>query len=69
MVYQVLAAGTPVLGIPMNLDQYLMMDYVRRFGAGELVRAGLATDELITRTVGRLVAANASLMERWKAWP
>ena len=54
-VYQALAAGTPVLGIPMNLDQYLMMDYVRRFGAGEMVRAGVATDELITRTVRRMV--------------
>ena len=54
-VYQALAAGTPVLGIPMNLDQYLMMDYVRRFGAGEMVRAGVATDELITRMVRRMV--------------
>jgi len=54
-VYQALAAGTPVLGIPMNLDQYLMMDYTRRFGAGEMIRAGMATDELVTRTVRRMV--------------
>ena len=54
-VYQALAVGTPVLGIPMNLDQYLMMDYVQRFGAGEMVRAGVATDEVITRTVRRMV--------------
>jgi UDP:flavonoid glycosyltransferase YjiC (YdhE family) len=54
-VYQALAAGTSVLGIPMNLDQYLMMDYVQRFGAGEMVRAGVATDESITRTVRRMV--------------
>ncbi|MEO7862715.1 MAG: glycosyltransferase [Nitrospirales bacterium] len=54
-VYQALAAGTPVLGIPMNLDQYLMMDYVRRFGAGEMIRAGVSTTELITRTVRRMV--------------
>ena len=54
-VYQALAAGTPVLGIPMNLDQYLMMDYVRRVGAGELIRAGVATDELVTRMVRRMV--------------
>ena len=54
-VYQALAAGTPVLGIPMNLDQYLMMDYIRRFGAGEMIRAGVVTDELVTRTVRRMV--------------
>ncbi|MEO7859517.1 MAG: nucleotide disphospho-sugar-binding domain-containing protein [Nitrospirales bacterium] len=54
-VYQALETGTPVLGIPMNLDQYLMMDYARRVGAGELVRAGQATTELITRTVRRMV--------------
>jgi UDP:flavonoid glycosyltransferase YjiC (YdhE family) len=54
-VYQALEAGTPVLGIPMNLDQYLMMDYVRRSGAGEMVRAGWATAELITHTVRRMV--------------
>ena len=57
-VYQALAAGTPVLGIPMNLDQYLMMDYIRRFGAGEMIRAGVATDELVTRTVRRMVESD-----------
>jgi UDP:flavonoid glycosyltransferase YjiC (YdhE family) len=54
-VYQALAAGKPVLGIPRNLDQYLMMDYIRRFGAGEMIRAGLATGELVARTVRRMV--------------
>lgn len=44
-----------MLGIPVNLDQYLMMDYVRRFGAGEMIRAGVSTTELITRTVRRMV--------------
>lgn len=39
-VYQALAAGVPVLGIPNNLDQYLMMSYVRRSGAGDYLRAG-----------------------------
>ena len=53
--YQALAVGTPVLGIPMNLDQYLMMDYIRRFGAGEMIRAGAVTAELVIRTVRRMV--------------
>jgi UDP:flavonoid glycosyltransferase YjiC (YdhE family) len=57
-VYQALTAGTPVLGIPMNLDQYLMMDYIRHFGAGELIRAGVVTDELITRMVRRMVESD-----------
>lgn len=39
-VYQAFAAGVPVLGIPCNLDQYLMMAYVQRRGAGEYLRAG-----------------------------
>ena len=34
-VYQAFAAGVPVLGIPNNLDQYLMMDHVQRCGGGE----------------------------------
>lgn len=42
-VYQAFAAGVPVLGIPNNLDQYLMMDYVQRYGAGKLMRAGQAS--------------------------
>jgi UDP:flavonoid glycosyltransferase YjiC (YdhE family) len=42
-VYQAFAAGVPVLGIPSNLDQYLMMDYVRRWGAGDYLRAGETT--------------------------
>ena len=39
----------------MNLDQYLMMDYIRRFGAGEMVRASVASDELIIRTARHMV--------------
>lgn len=54
-VYQALAAGTPVLGIPMNLDQYLMMHYIRRFETGDYIRAGMATAELVTRGACRMV--------------
>jgi len=41
--YQALAAGTPVLGLPSNLDQYLAMTAIERAGAGRLVRAASAT--------------------------
>lgn len=36
---QALAHGVPVVGIASNLDQYLNMGYLERFGAGTLVRA------------------------------
>jgi UDP:flavonoid glycosyltransferase YjiC (YdhE family) len=50
-VYQAFAAGVPVLGIPTNLDQYLMMSYISRAGAGKLVRAGEASTAVIRKTV------------------
>jgi len=54
-VYQALAAGKPVLGIPNNLDQYLMMDYVRRSGAGDYLRAGATSRAAMTAMCGRLL--------------
>jgi UDP:flavonoid glycosyltransferase YjiC (YdhE family) len=56
-LYQALAAGTPVLGLPSNLDQYLTMEYVRRAGAGELLRSEKATIESIQRMVRQITAA------------
>lgn len=56
-VYQALAAGVPVLGLPANLDQYLMMDYVRRFAAGEYVRSGRASVEALTQVAAQLLSA------------
>lgn len=54
-VYQAFAAGVPVLGIPNNLDQYLMMEYVRRYGAGESLRAGEASLPLVARLATQIV--------------
>lgn len=54
-VYQAFAAGVPVLGIPSNLDQYLMMDYVQRYGAGESLRAGEASITTLTRVTKQIV--------------
>ena len=54
-VYQALAAGTPILGIPSNLDQYLMTEHLQRFEAGECIRAGSATAESVRRSAHRIV--------------
>jgi UDP:flavonoid glycosyltransferase YjiC (YdhE family) len=62
-LYQALAAGTPVLGLPSNLDQYLTMEYVRVAGAGELLRSGTATVESIQRMVRR-IQGSATYTER-----
>jgi UDP:flavonoid glycosyltransferase YjiC (YdhE family) len=35
--------GVPVVGIASNLDQYLNMDYIERFGAGKLIRSDRAS--------------------------
>jgi UDP:flavonoid glycosyltransferase YjiC (YdhE family) len=40
--YQALAAGTPVLGLPSNLDQFLATEAIDRAGAGISVKARLA---------------------------
>ena len=54
-VYQAFAAGVPVVGIPTNLDQYLMMDYVQQYGAGESLRAGEASLSTLTRIMKQMV--------------
>ncbi|HET6675233.1 MAG TPA: glycosyltransferase [Nitrospiraceae bacterium] len=53
--YQALAAGVPVLGIPNNLDQYLMMHYMQKSGAGEFVRAGEASTGTLRRIVNKVL--------------
>ncbi|MDP9131859.1 MAG: hypothetical protein M3M98_01830 [Nitrospirota bacterium] len=57
-VYQAFAAGAPVLGIPSNLDQYLMMEYVQRYEAGESLRAGEASMPALTRITKRMVQSS-----------
>lgn len=53
--YQALYEGTPVLGLPSNLDQYLAMSAIDRFGAGILARSGTATEELVGEAAARLL--------------
>lgn len=54
-VYQALAEGVPVLGIPFNLDQYLTMAAVERASAGLHVRAGSVNADAIQRAARRLL--------------
>lgn len=51
--YQALAAGVPVIGVPLNLDQYLVMEAIERSGAGLLVRSGTATVPLLRDAIQR----------------
>ena len=54
--YQALSRGVPLLGLPSNADQYLMMESVAREGAGVLVRAGAATPRRIRAAIERVLA-------------
>jgi UDP:flavonoid glycosyltransferase YjiC (YdhE family) len=51
--YQALTAGTPVVGVPLNLDQYLVMDAIERAGAGILLRSGTVTEAIVRVAVLR----------------
>jgi UDP:flavonoid glycosyltransferase YjiC (YdhE family) len=62
-VHQALQQGTPVLGIPANLDQLLNMHFVVRSGAGLALRA----DQVSPATVARLlqqILSNSSFRQR-----
>ncbi len=54
-IYQPLATGTPVLGIPINADQYYISEALVRRGAGKLVRSGKATKRRVTESVRALL--------------
>lgn len=53
--YQALAAGRPVIGVPLNLDQYLNMSLVERAGAGVLIRSGRHASREVANAVGRIL--------------
>ena len=45
-----------VVGVPVNLDQYLNMSLVARFGAGVLIRGGSYTQRSLTDAVQKILA-------------
>jgi UDP:flavonoid glycosyltransferase YjiC (YdhE family) len=53
--YQALYCGVPVLGLPSNLDQYLMMESVVKKRAGLFIRSGKASSNDIRRAVETLL--------------
>ena len=56
MVYQSLVENKPVIGIPSNLDQYLMMSALLNAGRGYMIRSGLVKPALIEQAVERALA-------------
>jgi UDP:flavonoid glycosyltransferase YjiC (YdhE family) len=57
--YQALQAGTPVLGIPSNLDQYLASERIGAQGAGLTLRSGSLTEAAVAIAIQRLLAEAA----------
>lgn len=51
--YQALAEGTPVVGIPTNLDQYLASQAICASGAGLEIKARVLTSERVREAVSR----------------
>ncbi len=58
--YQALAEGVPVLGIPSNLDQFLNMAAVERFGAGRLLRPERTSAGSVVAAIDELIADPAA---------
>ncbi len=55
MVYQALAQGKPVLGIPRNMDQFCVMEAVVRQGAGRLMRKASITAETLSQAAKEML--------------
>jgi UDP:flavonoid glycosyltransferase YjiC (YdhE family) len=58
-VYQALQEGTPVIGIPSNMDQHLMMQAIVREGAGLLVRSEHATRDSLQKATLELLKTDS----------
>ena len=58
MVYQSIAENKFVIGIPSNLDQYLMMTLADNAGFGQLIRAGKVSSQNIEQAVNQGLAFN-----------
>ncbi|MCM8626758.1 nucleotide disphospho-sugar-binding domain-containing protein [Accumulibacter sp.] len=69
-VHQALQQGTPVLGIPANLDQLRNMHFITRSGAGLALRADQVTVQRVRSKVERLLgepsfALGAAKVRQW----
>ena len=61
--HQALVNGVPVIGIARNLDQFLNMDYIARFGAGVLIRSDRVRAETL-RQAARSAIDDPRLRQR-----
>ena len=55
MIYQSLVENKAIIGIPSNLDQYLMMSLIKEANRGYLIRAGQANPLLIREAVNKAI--------------
>nr|WP_319393001.1 glycosyltransferase [uncultured Desulfobacter sp.] len=53
--YQALACGTPVIGIPLNADQYLSMQAIADEGAGIMLRSGKLTSSMVKTAIQKIL--------------
>jgi UDP:flavonoid glycosyltransferase YjiC (YdhE family) len=56
MVYQSLVENKSVIGIPGNLDQYLMMSLLKAANKGQLIRAGKADAKAVHNAVNKALS-------------
>lgn len=60
-VYQALKEGIPVIGIPSNMDQHLMMEAIVREGAGLLVRSDHASKRNLQKAIAEILKGETYL--------
>jgi UDP:flavonoid glycosyltransferase YjiC (YdhE family) len=53
--HQALTAGTPVVGLPLDLDEYLVMHAIEHAGAGILLSSGTLTEAIVRPAVLRIL--------------
>ena len=58
-VHQALQQGTPVIGIPTNLDQMLNMHYIERWGSGLALRADKVSEANVHARVREILSVPA----------
>ncbi len=56
--FQALSEGVPVLGIPGNLDQFLNMHYLERYGVARTLRAHQLSGHSVQDTIGAMLAGD-----------
>jgi UDP:flavonoid glycosyltransferase YjiC (YdhE family) len=54
-VYQALASGTPVIGIPSNMDQHLTMKVITKEGAGLSIRSDQVKESTIKKSLNDIL--------------